>query len=99
MGKMIVFGIFKRNVKVYTEIVPKCARKTLQAVIRGGVLSLKVLFILIDGEVMKAWLTWVTRSIFALTMGAMSSFRESLTLMRLRVFGAMPRQGSVGFVA
>jgi len=36
-GKTIVFGIFKRNGKVYTEIVPNCARKTLQAVIRGCV--------------------------------------------------------------
>ena len=36
-GKTIVFGIFKRNGKVYTEIVPDCKRKTLQAVIRGRV--------------------------------------------------------------
>ena len=37
LGKTIVFGILKRNGKVYTEIVPNCARKTLQAVIRGRV--------------------------------------------------------------
>jgi transposase len=36
-GKTVVFGIFKRNGKVYTEIVPDCKRKTLQAVIRGRV--------------------------------------------------------------
>jgi transposase len=36
-GKTIVFGIFKRNGKVYTEIVPDCARQTLQAIIRGRV--------------------------------------------------------------
>ena len=36
-GKTIVFGIFKRNGSVYTEIVPNCARRTLQAVIRGRV--------------------------------------------------------------
>jgi transposase-like protein len=36
-GKTIVFGIFQRNGKVYTEIVPDCRRKTLQAVIRGRV--------------------------------------------------------------
>ncbi len=36
-GKTIVFGIFKRNGKVYTEIVPNCRRATLQAVIRGKV--------------------------------------------------------------
>ncbi|MGC2235691.1 MAG: IS1595 family transposase [Pyrinomonadaceae bacterium] len=36
-GKTIVFGIYKRNGKVYTEIVPDCARRTLQAIIRGRV--------------------------------------------------------------
>ena len=36
-GKTIVFGIFKRNGKVYTEIVPDCRRSTLQEVIRGRV--------------------------------------------------------------
>jgi transposase len=36
-GKTIVFGVFKRNGKVYTEIVPDCSKATLQAVIRGKV--------------------------------------------------------------
>ena len=36
-GKTIVFGIFKRNGSVFTEIVPDCRRATLQAVIRGSV--------------------------------------------------------------
>ena len=36
-GKTIVFGIFKRNGNVYTEIVPDCSRDTLQKVIRGRV--------------------------------------------------------------
>ena len=36
-GKTIVFGIFKRNGKVYTEIVPNASKATLQAVIRGRV--------------------------------------------------------------
>lgn len=36
-GKTIVFGIFKRKGKVYTEIVPDCRKSTLQAVIRGRV--------------------------------------------------------------
>jgi len=36
-GKTIVFGIFRRYGNVYTEIVPDCKRKTLQAVIRGRV--------------------------------------------------------------
>jgi len=36
-GKTIVFGIFKRNGSVYTEIVPNCKARTLQAIIRGHV--------------------------------------------------------------
>lgn len=36
-GKTIVFGIFKRNGSVYTEIVPDCKKTTLQAIIRGRV--------------------------------------------------------------
>lgn len=36
-GKTIVFGIFQRGGKVYTEIVPDCAKATLQGVIRGRV--------------------------------------------------------------
>jgi transposase-like protein len=36
-GKTIVFGIFERNGKVYTEIVPDCSKATLQKVIRGRV--------------------------------------------------------------
>ena len=35
--KIIVFGLFKRNDKVYTEIVPDATKKTLQAIIRGRV--------------------------------------------------------------
>ena len=36
-GKTIVFGLFRRNGHVYTEIVPNCSKATLQAVIRGKV--------------------------------------------------------------
>lgn len=36
-GKTIVFGVFKRNGKVYTEIVSDCSKATLQAIIRGKV--------------------------------------------------------------
>jgi transposase len=35
--KQPVFGIFKRNGHVYTEIVPDCKKRTLQAIIRGRV--------------------------------------------------------------
>jgi transposase-like protein len=36
-GKTIVFGIYKRNGSVSTEIVPDAAKKTLQNIIRGKV--------------------------------------------------------------
>lgn len=36
-GKTIVFGIFKRQGKVYTEIVPDARKKILQGIIRGKV--------------------------------------------------------------
>ena len=36
-GKTPVFGILQRGGKVYTEIVPDCAKATLQAIIRGKV--------------------------------------------------------------
>ena len=36
-GKTPVFGIIQRGGKVYTEIVPDCAKATLQAIIRGKV--------------------------------------------------------------
>jgi transposase-like protein len=36
-GKTIVFGLFKRGAQVYTEIVPDCSKKTLQAIMRGKI--------------------------------------------------------------
>jgi transposase-like protein len=36
-GKTIVFGLLKRDARVYTEIVPDCKKATLQAIIRGRV--------------------------------------------------------------
>ena len=36
-NKTIVFGIYKRNGCVFTEIVPNAARQTLQNIIRGRV--------------------------------------------------------------
>ncbi len=38
-GKTIVFGLLKRQGKVYTEIVPDCSKATLQAVTRGHIES------------------------------------------------------------
>jgi len=45
--KTPVFVILQQKGRLYTEIVPDCARKTLQAIIRQ-----------IAGEYTTAWLTW-----------------------------------------
>lgn len=34
-GKIIVFGLLKRNGNIYTEIIPNASRASLQAIIRG----------------------------------------------------------------
>jgi hypothetical protein len=67
-GKTPVFGILQRGGKVYTEIVPDCARKTLQAIIRGRVENRIALFILMPGVDIQAWLTWVIKSIIVCIM-------------------------------
>ncbi len=36
-GETIVFGLFKRNGRVYTEIVSDCSKLTLQGILRGRV--------------------------------------------------------------
>ena len=36
-GKTPVFGVLRRNGKVYTQIVPDCSRRTLHAIIKGKV--------------------------------------------------------------
>ena len=35
--KQPVFGVFRRNGRVYTEIVPNCKKATLQAIIKGKI--------------------------------------------------------------
>jgi transposase len=42
-GKTIVFGLLKRQGRVYTSVVPDCRRATLQAIIRGKVAPESVL--------------------------------------------------------
>lgn len=41
--KTIVFGLFKRKGKVYTEIVPDATKRTLQAIVRGKVDSRSII--------------------------------------------------------
>ena len=44
-GKIIVFGIFKHQGKVHTEIIPDAPKKTLQRVIRGKAIPDSVIHI------------------------------------------------------
>jgi len=34
-GKTIVFGIYKRNGSVYTEVIPNCTKASIQGILRG----------------------------------------------------------------
>src|SRR5215472_3372545 len=49
-SKTIVFGIYKRNGKVCTEIVPDATKHTLQAILRGGRWPAAASFTRIAGE-------------------------------------------------
>ena len=54
LTKKLLYSESARKGNVYTEIVPDCARKTLQAIIRGSVEPDRtVLFIQIVGEGIK----------------------------------------------
>lgn len=70
-GKTIVFGLFKRNDNVYTEIVPDCSRATLQGIIRGRV-DLKASFIPMVGEVMTGSSIWDTKNTSASSIRTMN---------------------------
>ena len=43
LGKTIIFGLFEREGKVCTEIVPDARKKTLQGIVRGKVASESVI--------------------------------------------------------
>ena len=71
-GKTIVFGIFKRNGNVYTEIVPGASKKSLQRVIRGKDSPKIASFTLMDGEAITGWWIWDMPSIFESITAAMN---------------------------
>jgi hypothetical protein len=73
-GKTPVFGILQRQGKVYTEIVPDCAKATLQGIIRGRVSPESIIhsdrWRGYNGTT--AWWILVTKSTIGCTMGLMS---------------------------
>ena len=77
-GKTIVFGLFKRNGRVYTEIVPDCSKPTLQGIIRGRVELESVIHS--DGwRGYDGLVIWAIRSTSALNM-ATTSFPISIPI-------------------
>ena len=71
-GKTIVFGIYKRNGKVYTEIVPNCSRKTLMRLSKAKLMRLQP-SIPTAFEPTTASSIWVTKSTIVSSMVRMNS--------------------------
>jgi len=91
-GKTIVFGICKRNGKVYTEIVPNCSRATLQAIIKGKVHKDSIVY----SDKWRAYNGLVDlgyRKHYRLDTAMMSLLKAKHTLMELKGFGDWPKQG------
>jgi transposase-like protein len=96
-GKMIVFGIYKRNGKVYTEIVPNCSRKTLYAIIKGKVDAAQP-SIPMGFVPMTASLIWAIGSTIAFNTARMNSPSAPITSMASKASGALPKSGLSNFV-
>jgi transposase len=87
-GKAIVFGLLKRQGKVYTEIVPDCAKAMLQGIIRGRV-ALEPSFILTVGVAVMAWSILGLINILECITARMSLLMVSGISTALSRFGAM----------
>ena len=88
-GKTIVFGIYKRNGKVYTEVVPNCIRKTLYAIIKGKVET--TLTIHTDGFRTYDGIVDLGRSTIGSTIRTMNLPSAPTTLTASRASGALPK--------
>ena len=92
--KQPVFGVFEREGKVYTEIVPDCKRLTLQAVILGKVSIESIIYSTMVGEVTMVWWIQDIPSIFVFLMVTMSlRVMDTATLMVLNHSGVLPSGG------
>ena len=88
--KQPVFGILKRNGRVYTEIVPSCKKDILQAIIKGKVDKSAVITLMVGVDTM-AWWTWDMTSISESIMATMNFQKaREFTLTALRTSGALP---------
>jgi transposase len=91
-GKTIVFGIFKRNGSVYTEIVSDCKKATLQPLFAVA-WPLKLSSTVMAGGGMTALLMLDTVNTSESIMVRMSSSEARHTLMASKASGAMPSAG------
>jgi hypothetical protein len=97
-GKTIVFGIYKRNGRVYTQIIPNCRKSSIQAIIRGKFAakliwlrpSIRTAFV-----PMTASYTWATGSITASSMAKTSLSEARLISMASKASGGWQRPGSL----
>ena len=90
-GKTVVFGIFERQGRVYTEIVPDCSKPTLQGIIRGRV-DPRTSSTPMAGAATMAWST-SGMATSASIMPATSSRRDPSTSTASKASGAWPRSG------
>ena len=97
-GKTIVFGLFKRNGKIYTELVPNCFKNTPQAIIRGKV-SLESPSPPMDGEAIVASSRSGTGNTFVWMTGRTRSYPVRPISTGLKDSGDSPNPGSHAFGA
>ena len=84
--KIPVFGLFKRNGKVFTQVVPNCSRPVLQAIVKGQVTFDPTLHT--DGW--RAWNGLVDlgyKKHIELTIVLMSLPQKNQRLMELKITG------------
>jgi len=87
--KQPVFGIFERNGKVYTEIVPDCKKETLQAIIRHKISPESV----VNSDGWRGY-SGLVDVVLANTLGLITENMNlqntmEFTLMELKVFGVL----------
>jgi transposase len=91
----IIFGVFKRDGRVYTGIVPECSAKTVLAVIRGTISPQ----VIVHSDGWRGYDRLVdvaaTRSTCGSSTAGMSSRAVRGISMASRASGAMPSDGCI----
>ena len=87
-GKVIVFGLFKRNGRVYTQIVPESKLRPCKGLSGVECPSIRS-FIPTNGLAMMVWSIWTMKSTSALTMARENTSKATRTSTVLRGSGVM----------